>query len=71
MLDKWLLGLPDADIMSVISAVYDHDILGELALSRPDLLVAVYDSHLLAQAEHVALCDFDRVLAVISWNEEG
>lgn len=69
MLDKWILDLPDEDIMTMISASYDQAIFAELALNRPDLLVAVYDSHLLAQLEHIALCDFDRTLAMLSWDE--
>jgi hypothetical protein len=67
MMSGWLLGLTNDAIVTALSAVYDSTVYADLEKGSPHLLALCYDSSLLKQAEHLARCDFDRTLAILSW----
>jgi hypothetical protein len=66
-MNTWLLSLTDAEISKGIDAVYDSQIRAELEAENSELQSFVYDHDLLAQAEWLAWCEFDRVVAQLSW----
>ena len=68
MLNGWLLALSDGELGQAIDAVYDSKVAGELETTQPELLCLMYDQDLRKQAEHIAMCEFDRTLAILSWN---
>jgi hypothetical protein len=69
MLNGWLLAMSDDDLGRAIDAVYDSKVAGNLETTRPELLCLIYDQNLRKQAEHFAMCDFDRTLAILRWND--
>lgn len=69
MLDGWLMSLSDEDISMAIDAIYDTDVCAELLIARPDLMPIWCNPSTQRMAEHIASCDFDRVLAELSWND--
>lgn len=68
MLNGWLLALSDDELGQAIDAVYDSKVAGKLEITQPELLCLLYDQHLRKQAEHIAMCDFDRALAMLKWD---
>jgi len=67
-MNKWLLHLTDAEISRGIDAVYDSSIHAQLIIENSELQSFVYDRELLAQAEWLAACEFDRTAAQLSWS---
>lgn len=68
-MDGWLLDLPDKDIVMAISAVYDSKVRMDLLISRPDLMPICFNPSTQRMAEHLITCGFDRMLAMLSWDD--
>lgn len=66
-MNSWLLSLTDDEIARGIDAVYDSHVRAELEAENSVLQGFLYDHDLLAQAEWLAYCEFDRVAAQLSW----
>lgn len=66
-MNSWLLSLTDDQIGRGIDAVYDSKVRAELEAENSVLQGFMYDRDLLAQAEWLARCEFDRVAAQLSW----
>lgn len=66
-MNSWLLSLTDREIGQGIDAVYDSQVRAELEAANSELQAFIYDQDLLAQAEWLVRCEFDRVAAQLSW----
>jgi len=68
MLDGWLLALSDEDLSMAIDAIYDSEVAAELTIARPDLMAIWCNPSTQRMAEHIAMCDFDRTMAILRWD---